>query len=223
MSVVPALYEADVTHARRSPLGTTSRTGRPTGWWTSTSFRSREGFARWFAGVAQQDHVDIRRFLKDRGIAATRVVMLTGARSFGYAFDPISVFWCYDEADAQCAVVAEVHNTYGDRHAYVLELDADGEAEIEKAMYVSPFNGRRRDVSDPGRAPRHPPFRHLGDPSNEKEKNHSWPRLRERGDALTTTVGPVVHGCVIRAPRTRLLIQWQGLRLWGRGLEVQPR
>ena len=34
----------------------------------------------------------------------------------------------------------EVHNTYGERHAYLLDLDERGRAEVDKAFYVSPFN-----------------------------------------------------------------------------------
>ena len=74
--------------------------------------------------------------------------MLTTARSFGYVFNPITVFWAYDRAGARTAVVAEVHNTYGGRHGYVLRPDWDGYAEVDKALYVSPFHpadGRYRD------------------------------------------------------------------------------
>ena len=134
--VVPALYEADVAHSRRSPL--VHRFEYRTTYWLVDfdELPQPRGIARWCTGVRKQDHVDIRGFLDDHGVAAARVVMLTGARSFGYTFDPISVFWCYDEADAQCAVVAEVHNTYGGRHAYLLEFDAHGEAEIEKEAAI---------------------------------------------------------------------------------------
>ena len=37
-------------------------------------------------------------------------------------------------------VVAEVHNTFGERHAYLLTPDDDGNAGIDKQFYVSPFN-----------------------------------------------------------------------------------
>ena len=49
--------------------------------------------------------------------------MLTTARTLGYVFNPITVFWAYDQAGARTAVVAEVHNTYGGRHAYLLRPD----------------------------------------------------------------------------------------------------
>ena len=46
--------------------------------------------------------------------------MLTHARVLGYVFNPLTVFWCHDPAGAPVCVVAEVHNTYGERHRYLL-------------------------------------------------------------------------------------------------------
>jgi DUF1365 family protein len=218
--VVPTLYVGEVTHSRRSPL--VHRFGyRATYWLVDFDALAQPRGIPWrFRRVRAQDHVDIRTCLKDRGIDAPRVVMLAGARSFGYTFDPISVFWCYDGAGAQCAVVAEVHNTYGERHAYLLELDADGEAEIEKAMYVSPFNGRegtyRIRVSSPTSTV-------SVVTSLEREGEEPFvAALRGTRRRLTTTsalLSMVRHSSL----RTRLLIQWEALRLWRRGLEVQPR
>ena len=34
-----------------------------------------------------------------------------------------------------------MHNTYGDRHAYLVHPDEQGRAQTDKAMYVSPFHG----------------------------------------------------------------------------------
>ena len=52
------------------------------------------------------------------------------------------------------AVVAEVHNTYGGRHAYLLRPDGHGHSKVDKALYVSPFHPAdgRYDirVSEPG-------------------------------------------------------------------------
>ncbi len=67
--------------------------------------------------------------------------MAANARAFGYCFNPISVFWCHDGSGELAATVVEVHNTYGDRHAYVVHPDAQGRARTGKAMYVSPFHG----------------------------------------------------------------------------------
>ena len=60
--------------------------------------------------------------------------------SLGHVFDPLTVFWCLTPDGELRAVVLEVHNTYGERHAYLLDVDATGRAHIDKAFYVSPFN-----------------------------------------------------------------------------------
>lgn len=66
-------------------------------------------------------------------------------RQLGYVFNPVS-FWLCERADGSLrAVVAEVNNTFGERHAYVLaHADARpirwGETLVaRKAMHVSPF------------------------------------------------------------------------------------
>ena len=65
--------------------------------------------------------------------------MLANARVLGHVFDPLSVFWCYDSSGRLACVVAEVHNTYGERHAYLLRPDEAGVAVTGKDFHVSPF------------------------------------------------------------------------------------
>ena len=86
---------------------------------------------------------NVRHFLKTQGVtwSASRIVMLANARSFGYVFDPLSVFWCYAADGTLEGVLAEVHNTYGERHGYVVELDEHGRGRADKELYVSPFFG----------------------------------------------------------------------------------
>ena len=72
--------------------------------------------------------------------------LLTHLRYFGYAFNPVSFYYCFDRTDRFVeTVVAEVHNTpWGERHCYVLPRAAPGEGMLEahtaKAMHVSPFH-----------------------------------------------------------------------------------
>jgi uncharacterized protein len=73
--------------------------------------------------------------LGDRG----RVLMLAHARVLRHVFNPLSVFWCYHGSGQLAAIVAEVHNTYGERHAYVVRTDEDGIAVTGKEFHVSPF------------------------------------------------------------------------------------
>jgi DUF1365 family protein len=178
------------------------------------------GFPGLFARVNGADHLDIRRLLGEQGIAPTRVVMLSGARTLGYVFNPITVFWCYDQAGAQCAVVAEVHNTYGDRHAYVLKPAFDGATRVEKKMYVSPFNRidgtYRISAGEPGASL---------SVSVTLERPGEEPFVATlHGIRKPITVATVVRSVLRHSGlRNRALIQWQALRLWGRGLTVQPR
>ncbi len=46
--------------------------------------------------------------------------LLTNARVLGYVFNPLSVFWCHRADGSLASVIAEVHNTYGERHCYLL-------------------------------------------------------------------------------------------------------
>jgi len=75
---------------------------------------------------AEEPH-DLRRWLDgllaDAGISARgprRV--LCYPRIFGYVFNPLSVWFCHDEQNALKAIVYEIHNTYEERHTYVLPV-----------------------------------------------------------------------------------------------------
>jgi uncharacterized protein len=75
------------------------------------------------------------------------VRLLTNLRYFGYCFNPVSFYYCYDVADTRVeTVVAEVTNTpWGERHQYVLPVaEASRERalhhwQFDKKMHVSPF------------------------------------------------------------------------------------
>ena len=62
-------------------------------------------------------------------------------RSLGHCFNPLSVYFC-DHADGRpAAIVYQVHNTFGERHSYVLPAQGEGRQlqTCDKAFYVSPF------------------------------------------------------------------------------------
>ncbi|MFN8123046.1 MAG: DUF1365 family protein [Thermoleophilia bacterium] len=81
------------------------------------------------------------------GTPAGRMVLVTNLRVLGYVFNPISCVWVWDRAGELLALVAEVSNTFGERHLYVLPAaDAVPRGrylswERGKAMHVSPFFG----------------------------------------------------------------------------------
>ncbi len=63
-------------------------------------------------------------------------------RLFGYAFNPLSLYYCYRKDGSVFAVVHEVHNTFGERYIYVLPVNRDTKIihqTTSKALFVSPF------------------------------------------------------------------------------------
>ena len=154
----PRVVEATVRHTRRHPFRH-AFTYRSHPWLVDLDHlpppRRRASFeARDHLGDPDRSiRENVEAFLAGRGIdlGGGRIRMLANARAFGYCFNPISVFWCHDAAGRPAATVLEVHNTYGDRHAYLVQPDAHGRAVADKAMYVSPFHdvSGRYEISAP--------------------------------------------------------------------------
>jgi uncharacterized protein len=185
------------------------------------------------AGFSARDHLgdpsrsiraNLDHYLSGHGIdlRGGQVLMLAHARVLGYVFNPLTVYWCHDPDGTLRCVVAEVHNTYGQRHAYLLHTDDHGRAQTPKEFYVSPFypvdGGYRMSLPEPG------------------------PRLRlsvvlERPDGTSFVAS--VQGRRQPADRRGLLraaarhpwstlavsarIRVQGIRLYLRGLPIVPR
>ena len=84
--------------------------------------------------------------LAKAGISAGgRRRVLCYPRILGYVFNPLSVWFCDDEQGALAAIIYEVHNTYDERHAYVLPAGSDKKLVRHgclKQFYVSPFLSR---------------------------------------------------------------------------------
>jgi len=101
----------------------------------------------------ESDHGDgaavlpwIRGLLREAGIDADGEVWLHAfPRVFGYAFKPVSFWFCHDRDGRRRAIVAEVHNTFGERHCYLLAgeggepLPAGAQLSAVKVFHVSPF------------------------------------------------------------------------------------
>lgn len=152
-----AIYNGVVTHARVSPA--------------RHSFRYRvfsllldldelDTFAarsRLFAhngrGVVSfhdKDHGDgrpLREWVKTKLSEANidtdgRIEVLCYPRLWGFVFNPLSVWFCRDADGSLAAIIYEVHNTFGERHAYVLPAATNDGAvhqDCAKDFYVSPF------------------------------------------------------------------------------------
>ena len=126
---VNAIYDCAVTHVRGAPIAN-AFTYPMSLWLVDLDDVPRLPLVRF----DPRDHADVRGFLAGHGVTPGRVLMLTAPRVLGYVFNPLTVYWCESGH-----VVAEVHNTYGGRHCYLLEPDGRGRAETAKEFYVSPF------------------------------------------------------------------------------------
>lgn len=88
----------------------------------------------------------IEGLLAGEGLAADgEIVLQTFPRVLGYAFNPVSFWFCHDGGGQLIAVLAEVNNTFGGHHAYLLHRAGaplpDGVAlPAAKVLHVSPFN-----------------------------------------------------------------------------------
>lgn len=220
------LYSARLTHVRHRVL-TRRFAHRVKLWLVDLDDLPRSPFLRFLAA----DHLgspdrsiraNLTAWLAGQGVPApARVLMLTAPRSFGYVFNPLTVYWCHSADGAPLCVVAEVHNTYGERHCYLLRPDERGWAQAGKELYVSPFF----EVAGHYRLRLPPP----------DERLSLTVALHQDGEpAFTATlvgrrVGPATPALVCRyafsllPQRVRFLIQRHGVTLWLRRLPVVPR
>ena len=61
-------------------------------------------------------------------LAGGRVLLLTMPRLLGWAFNPLSVYYCFAVDGALAAMIWEVDNTFGERHAYLIPVERDAGA-----------------------------------------------------------------------------------------------
>ena len=148
--------------------------------------------------------------------------MLANARALGHVFNPITLYWCsWPDGRAEC-VVAEVHNTYGERHCYLLRPDEQGRAETAKEFYVSPFlamgGGYQMRVSRPGH--------NLSVAVSLRQHGKTVFHVQLRGARHPATPRRLVR-TLLRHPfgsyRVSALIRLHGIRLWLDRIPVLPR
>jgi len=115
-------------------------------WWFGVNRRALISLYESDHGDAGEARAWIRGVLRDAGIDGDGEIWLhTFPRVFGYAFKPVSFWFCHDPGGALRAVVAEVNNTFGERHCYLLAgergepIRAGTELRARKALHVSPF------------------------------------------------------------------------------------
>jgi DUF1365 family protein len=154
------------------------------------------------------------------------VRLLTNLRSFGHCFNPVSFYYCFDEAgERPQAVLAHVTNTpWGERHAYVLKYDDGGcvmKGRSEKVLHVSPFMGMDHEydwrVTHPGeRLTVHIESHRDGELAFDATLSLARLELTRRSLASATARHPMTTLHVLAR------IYGQALRLKLRGVPVHP-
>ena len=96
-------------------------------------------------GTATPLRTQVEQKLRSAGISLEggRIELLCMPRILGYVFNPLSIYYCYASNGELAALIYQVHNTFGERHSYVLEAGCPENdvvsQQANKTFYVSPF------------------------------------------------------------------------------------
>ena len=163
----------------------------------------------------------VRQVLAEQGLpAASEILLLAQPRVLGHVFNPVSFWLCYDAGGLR-VVIAEVSNTFGQRHCYLCYRDdlapltRGDTVTARKIFHVSPFQPVEGSYS----------FRF----DISAEKIGIWIDYSAGENGLIATLTgsrvPLTNKAILlaclRRPfgsrRVLALIHWQALKLWGKG------
>ena len=152
--------------------------------------------------------------------------LLTHLRYAGYLFNPVSFYYCYDDAERLDCIVAEITNTpWLERHTYVLEAKQGIECSLHfdfpKRFHISPFLPMDCEYawrfSLPGERLRvHMRVRSNGERTFDAALSLRRQPLDGRSLARVLLRYPLMTAQVIGA------IYWQALRLWVKQVPIHP-
>ena len=170
----------------------------------------------------------VRRWLQAAGLKpGGRVRLLAMPRILGFAFNPLSVYFCDAPQGGLEAIVYEVNSTFGERHHYVLPVVGQRDGVVvqrcAKAMHVSPFLGMDAEYRFSVRPPEGHASLHLGigvhdaqGPLLHATYAATHAPLRDRALALALLTHPLLTLKVVAA------IHWDALRLWLKRVPLHP-
>lgn len=167
--------------------------------------------------------------LENAGIGSTnvKVFILCYPRIFGYVFNPLTIYFCFDTNERLVAFLYEVSNTFGERHTYVMPIDCCN-AGTEKNIY------RQRCAKTFHVSPFMPMECHYNFKIELADDNLSVSIFEEDEDGLllfanfTAKASPLSNLSLNRAFLTHPLmtlkvsgsILWEAFRLWRKGLRI---
>jgi DUF1365 family protein len=180
-----------------------------------------------------RDGSDLRaymnRILADAGmdLSGGRVFLLCYPRVLGFTFNPLSVYYCYDESGELAALVYEVRNTFGEAHTYVAPI-VPGEAHVgsvrqerNKIFYVSPF----LHMDHRYRFRMRPPGETVHVRILECDAQDPVLAATFQGERQSVTTATLLRACVALPFMTFKVvaaIHWQALKLWLKGAKYIP-
>jgi DUF1365 family protein len=156
-----------------------------------------------------------------------RIELLAQPRILGHVFNPVAFWICRDDQGQVRVVIAEVTNTYGDRHSYLCHredlepIEPTDRLQAEKIFHVSPFQ-RIEGAYE---------FRF----DLQEDRIGIWIDFTGgNGGVIATLVGPrkpmttpgLIRACLRRpfgSRRVLGLIHWQALKLWWKGATFRSR
>jgi len=160
-------------------------------------------------------------------LAGGRVRLLCLPRLLGFAFNPISLWYCEHRDGSLRAVIAEVRNTFGEKHSYLLAAGGgpmayDRPLEAEKCFHVSPFFdlvGRYRfTLSEPGER--------LRVAIHETRAGVPILDATLAGERRALTDGALLALALAMPLMTLKVvagIHWEALKIWLRGGKYHPK
>ena len=174
---------------------------------------------------------NVLAFLAERGIdlgPGGRVTLLTNLRLLGHVFNPVSYFYCYRADGELAAIVAEVSNTFGERHPYLLTAEnqvKDGTRRVyehPKLMHVSPFFGMdqtyRFSFTEPGEKV------HAGVGIIEGDERPFWAELSGVRRPLTNAaLARALTRYPLMSQQVTGLIHWQAVKLSMKKVPFHPK
>ena len=95
-----------------------------------------------------RDGSDIKNWVKNNlnkfniNFEVSKIKLLCFPRIFGYVFNPLSIFYCYNKKSELRAILYEVKNTFNEQHTYIFEVKNNSKIitqSCSKKFYVSPF------------------------------------------------------------------------------------
>jgi len=161
------------------------------------------------------------------GAADGQLLLMAQPRVLGHVFNPVSFWLCHDRAGRLRVVIAEVSNTFGDRHSYLVHRDdhapigRDDVLEAAKIFHVSPFQ-----PIDGG-------YRFRFDIRDERvgvwidyARGNGGLIATLTGSRVPLTTAGILAACLRRpfgSRRVLALIHWQALKLWWKGARFRSR